>query len=147
MPRVEKSILIGYSAQRMFDLVEDVESYPGFLPWCSATRIGFRSEQRTLATLHVNFHGAKAHFTTENAKEPPSLISLKLVDGPLRHLEGMWRFKPLGESACEVEFYLSYEFSYRLLEKIIGPVFNQIANTFVDAFVKRARQVYGAPNA
>jgi ribosome-associated toxin RatA of RatAB toxin-antitoxin module len=146
MSRVEKSIWIGYSAQRMFDLVEDVESYPGFLPWCSAARADFRSEQRTVATLHVNFHGIKAHLTTENAKEPPFWMSLKLVEGPFRHLEGGWRFKPLAEQACKIEFHISYEFSNRFFEKIIGSVFNQIANTFVDAFVKRARQVYGAPD-
>jgi ribosome-associated toxin RatA of RatAB toxin-antitoxin module len=146
MSRVEKSILIEYAAQRMFDLVEDVESYPGLLPWCSATRVEVRGEQRTVATLYVNFHGVKSQFTTENTKEPPSWMSLKLVDGPFRHLEGGWRFKPLGEQACKIEFHISYEFSNRLFEMIIGPVFSQIANTFVDVFVKRARQVYGAPH-
>ena len=146
MPRVEKSILIEYSARQMFDLVEDVESYPGFLPWCGATQVGFRDERRTVATLHINFHGVKAHFTTENAKECPSWMSLQLVDGPFRHLEGGWRFKPLAEHACKIEFHISYEFSNKFFEKIIGPVFNQIASTFVEAFVKRARQVYGAPN-
>jgi ribosome-associated toxin RatA of RatAB toxin-antitoxin module len=146
MSRVEKSILIEHSAQQMFDLIEDVESYPDFLPWCGATQVGFRDERRTVATLHINFHGVKAHFTTENAKERPSWMSLKLVDGPFRHLEGGWRFKPLAEHACKIEFHISYEFSNKLFEKIIGPVFNQIANTFVEAFVKRARQVHGAPN-
>ena len=146
MPLVEKSVLIERSAQQMFDLVEDIESYPQFLPWCSGTRIDFRDERRTVATLHINFHSVKAHFTTENAKENPAWMTMKLVDGPFRRLEGIWRFKSLTENACKVEFQLSYEFSNRLFEKIIGPVFSQIANTFVEAFVKRAQQVYGASN-
>ena len=146
MPLVEKSVLIERSAQQMFDLVEDIESYPQFLPWCSGTRIDFRDERRTVATLHINFHSVKAHFTTENEKDNPAWMTLKLVDGPFRRLEGLWRFKALAENACKVEFQLSYEFSNRLFEKIIGPVFSQIANTFVEAFVKRAQQVYGAPH-
>jgi ribosome-associated toxin RatA of RatAB toxin-antitoxin module len=146
MPRVEKSALIEYSAQQMFDLVEDIESYPRFLPWCAKTQVDFRDEKRTVATMYANFHGVKAHFTTENAKEAPLWISMALVDGPFRHLEGGWRFKPLGENACKVEFHLSYEFSCGLFEKIIAPMFNQIANTFVDVSMKRAHQVYGAPN-
>ena len=147
MPRVEKSVLIERSAQQMFDLVEDVESYPQFLPWCSQTRVDFRDESKTVATLHVNFHGVKSHFTTENAKEIPFSMGMKLVDGPFRRLEGGWRFKPLAEHACKVEFHLSYEFSSKLFEKIIGPVFSQITGTFVEAFVKRANQVYGASDA
>jgi ribosome-associated toxin RatA of RatAB toxin-antitoxin module len=143
MSRVEKSILIEYPAQRMFDLVEDVESYPSFLPWCSATRVDFRDDRRTVATLFVNFHGIRAHVTTENTKERPSWMSLKLVDGPFRHLEGEWCFKLLSEDACKVEFHISYEFSNRFFEIVLGRVFNQIANTFVEAFVKRARQIHG----
>ncbi|MBP8277763.1 MAG: type II toxin-antitoxin system RatA family toxin, partial [Propionivibrio sp.] len=87
------------------------------------------------------------HFTTENAKEIPFSMGMKLVDGPFRRLEGGWRFKPLAEHACKVEFHLSYEFSSKLFEKIIGPVFSQITGTFVEAFVKRANQVYGASDA
>ena len=147
MARVEKSVFIEHSAQQMFNLVEDVESYPDFLPWCDQTRVDFRDEVKTVATLHVNFHGIKSHLTTENAKENPVWMSLKLVDGPFRRLEGNWRFKPLAENACKIEFQLSYEFSNKMFEKIIGSMFNQIANTFVEVFVKRAGQVYGAANA
>ena len=146
MGMVEKSVLIERSSQQMFDLVDDVESYPRFLPWCSETRVDFRDERKTVATLHINFHSVKSHFTTENAKEIPLWMTMKLVDGPFRRLEGGWRFKPLAENACKVEFRLSYEFSSKLFEKIIGPVFSQITNTFVEAFVKRANHVYGAAN-
>lgn len=143
MALVEKSVLIEFSARQMFDLVDRVEDYPQFLPWCSATELKQRDERKTSATLYINYHSVKSHFTTENDKEIPLWMNIRLVDGPFRRLEGRWVFKPLAEQACKIEFSLSYEFSSRLFEKIIGPVFNHIANTFVDAFVKRAAQVYG----
>ena len=141
MPLVEKSVLIERSARQMFDLVDDVESYPKFLPWCSETRVDYRDEHKTVATLHINFHSIKSHFTTENAKEIPFSMGMKLVDGPFRRLEGGWRFKPLAEHACKVEFHLSYEFSRKRFEKIICPLFSHITTTFVEAFVKRTNLV------
>ncbi|MEI7429565.1 MAG: type II toxin-antitoxin system RatA family toxin [Betaproteobacteria bacterium] len=146
MAMVEKSVLVERSSQQMFDLVDDVESYPKFLPWCSQTRVGFRDEKKTIATLHINFMTVKSHFTTENEKKIPSQMIIKLVDGPFRQLEGVWLFKPLAENACKIDLRLSYEFSSKIIEKIIGPVFSQITNTFVDAFVKRADDVYGVLN-
>ena len=146
MGMVEKSVLIERSSQQMFDLVDDVESYPKFLPWCSQTRVEFRDEKKTVATLHINFLTVMSHFTTENEKEIPLQMVIKLVDGPFRCLEGIWRFKPLAENACKIDFRLSYEFSSKIFEKIIGPVFSQITNTLVDAFVKRADDVYGVLN-
>jgi ribosome-associated toxin RatA of RatAB toxin-antitoxin module len=146
MATVEKSVLIEYSAQQMFELVDRCEDYPQFLPWCCRTELGFRDERCTVATLHINYHAVRSHFTTENDKEIPSWMNIRLVDGPFRRLEGAWHFKALSEQACKIEFRLHYEFSSKLFEKIIGPVFNHIANTFVDAFVKRAGQVYGAGN-
>jgi ribosome-associated toxin RatA of RatAB toxin-antitoxin module len=147
MAMVEKSVLIERSSQQMFDLVDDVESYPIFLPWCSQTQVEFRDAEKTIATLHINFLAVKSHFTTENEKQIPLRMSIKLVDGPFRQLEGMWLFKPLAENACKIDFRLSYDFSSKLFEKIIGPVFSQITNTLVDAFVKRADDVYGVMNA
>ena len=144
MAQVEKSVLIEHSAQQMFDLVDRVEDYPQFLPWCSRTELKFRDAHKTAATLHINYLSVKSHFTTENQKETPFLMNIRLVDGPFRRLEGVWRFRPLAENACKIEFQLAYEFSSRMFEKVIGPGFSNIANTFVDAFVKRAAQVYGA---
>ena len=141
---VKKSVLIEHSSQQMFDLVDRVEDYPQFLPWCSLTRCIFRDDTRTIATLHINYRSVKSHFTTENNKESPFSMKITLVDGPFRRLDGVWHFKPLAAHACKIEFQLSYEFSSKMFEKVIGPVFSQIANTFVDAFVKRAAQVYGA---
>lgn len=146
MAMVEKTVLIEHSAQEMFDLVDRCEDYPQFLPWCSRTELKFRDNQKTVATLHISYHAVKSHFTTENDKENPGWMTIRLVDGPFRRLEGSWHFKALSEHACKIEFKLHYEFSSKLFEKVIGPVFNHIANTFVDAFVRRAAQVYGVTN-
>lgn len=146
MAVVEKSVLIERSAQQMFDLVDRCEEYPQFLPWCSQARVEFRDDLKTVATLYISYLSVKSHFTTENEKLIPQRMTLKLVDGPFRRLEGLWSFTPLADNACKIQFSLSYEFSSKLFEKIIGPVFSQIANTFVDAFVKRADDVYGVSN-
>lgn len=146
MALVEKSVLIERSAQQMFDLVDRCEDYPQFLPWCARGEVTFRDALKTVATLHINYHSIKSHLTTENHKDAPGSMGIHLVDGPFRHLEGSWRFKALTESACKIEFQLRYDFSSKLFEKVIGPVFNHIANTFVEAFVRRAEQVYGAGN-
>lgn len=126
----------------MFRLVDAPENYPEFLPWCGGAEVLLRDERCTRATLHIDYHGLKQNFTTENAKTFPTLMDIKLVDGPFRHLEGVWRFIPLAEDACKIEFKLHYEFSSHLLEKLIAPVFSHIANTFVDAFVERAEKIY-----
>ncbi len=144
MSVVEKSVLVGYSAQQMFDLVDAVEAYPQFLPWCSAAEVNHRDQDRTRATLHINYHGAKQSFTTENTKQVPRIMHVQLVSGPFRILNGTWRFTALAAQACKIEFRLHYEFSSKLLEKLVGPVFSYIANTMVDAFVARAEKLYGS---
>jgi len=143
MAQVEKSVLVLHSAQQMFDLVDGVENYPQFLPWCGGTDLKWRDETTTLATIMIDYHGIKQSFTTENTNQIPALIEIKLQDGPFRHLEGSWRFIALDENACKIEFRLHYEFSSKLLESLFGPVFNHITNNFVDAFVQRAEKVYG----
>lgn len=142
MAQVEKSVLVPHSAERMFRLVDEAERYPEFLPWCGGVDLKWRDDITTTATLHINYHGVRQHFTTENSKVIPTLMDIKLVEGPFRHLEGVWRFIPLAEDACKIEFKLHYEFSSHLLEKIIAPVFSYIANTLVDAFVQRAEKIY-----
>jgi len=142
MANVHKTVLVPFSAEQMFRLVDEVERYPEFLPWCGGVDLLWRNEASTSARLHIAYHGIKQNFTTENTKTFPTLMDIKLVDGPFRHLEGVWKFIPLAEDACKIEFRLHYEFSGALLEKIIAPVFNHIANTFVDAFVIRAEKVY-----
>jgi ribosome-associated toxin RatA of RatAB toxin-antitoxin module len=145
MVMVDRSSLVGHSAEKMYALVEDIESYPDFLPWCSGATVTVREGTRTVATMHVNFHGIREQFTTENANEPGRMIAMQLVSGPFRHLRGHWRFTPLAENTCKIEFRLDYEISSRLLERLIGPVFHRINNSFMDAFVRRAEQVYAGP--
>lgn len=142
MAQVEKSVLVSHSAEQMFKLVDAPERYPEFLPWCGGAELKKRDDSTTVATLHIDYHGLKQNFTTENTKTFPTLMDIRLVDGPFRHLEGIWRFVPLADDACKIEFRLNYEFSSHLLEKIIAPVFSHIANTFVDAFVERAEIIY-----
>lgn len=142
MAEVQKSVLVEHSVEEMFELVDRVEDYPRFLPWCGGTELIHRDAGRTVARLHINYHGIKADFSTENDKEAPLRMTLRLRHGPFDHLDGGWLFKPLGETACKVEFHLHYAFASRLLEKALGPVFHHIANTFVDSFVRRAEEVY-----
>jgi len=143
MAVVQKSILVGYSAEQMFKLVDAVEEYPEFLPWCGGVSVLKRDESSLVATLHINFHGAHQSFTTENTNSAPCSIKMKLISGPFKQLDGTWVFKPLRENACKVEFDLHYEFSSKILEHLIGPVFSKIANSFVDSFCARAESVYG----
>jgi ribosome-associated toxin RatA of RatAB toxin-antitoxin module len=143
MAVVEKSVLIERTAAQMFELVDRVEDYPEFLPWCGGTELLERSDSKTAARIHISYHGLKAHFATENTKEAPRWMNIALREGPFRRMEGGWKFTPLGETACKVEFRLHYEFSSKILEKALGPVFHHIANTFVESFVKRAQQLHG----
>lgn len=140
---IERSALVGYSAQRMHALVDDFGSYPAFLPWCSGADVVERTGERAIATIHVNFRGIREQFTTENNNVPGQSIDIRLVRGPFRTLNGRWRFAALGDSACRIELRMEYEISSRLIERVIGPVFNYIANTLVDAFVRRAEELYG----
>ena len=138
MQRVTKSVLVPYSAARMFELVDRVEEYPQFLPWCAGAKVLEQSGDRKTARIDIDYHGVRAHFTTDNVNRPSESIVITLRDGPFRHLHGEWRFRALGDSGCKVEFELAYEFATQLLDKAIGQVFGHIARTFIDAFVKRA---------
>jgi ribosome-associated toxin RatA of RatAB toxin-antitoxin module len=142
MARVEKSVLVAHPPERMFELVDRVEDYPDFLPWCGGTELILRDELRTVATIHIAYLGIRQSFTTENHKLHPREMRITLQDGPFAELEGDWRFLPLGDDACKVEFRLQYVFSSRVLETLLAPVFGHITNTFVDAFVRRADEVY-----
>jgi ribosome-associated toxin RatA of RatAB toxin-antitoxin module len=142
MAVVEKSVLIEHSAAQMFELVDRVEDYPKFLPWCGGTELIERTADKTAARIHINYHGLRTHFSTENTKVMPREMDIRLREGPFRRLDGRWRFTALSESACKVEFRLCYEFSSKILEKALGPVFHHIANTFVESFVKQAQHIH-----
>ena len=142
MPQVEKSVLVPYSAEQMYALVDNVEEYPGFLPWCGGAS-AVAVDARTLrATVHIHYHAIRQSFTTINTRDAPQRISMKLLEGPFRYLEGDWYFIPLSATACKIAFNLRYEFSSKILEKLSGPVFHHIANSLVDAFVHQADRVY-----
>jgi ribosome-associated toxin RatA of RatAB toxin-antitoxin module len=142
MQRVRKSVLVPYAAAEMFALVDDVEAYPKFLPWCGGAKVLERHDGGKTARIDIDYHGVKAHFTTDNANLPPDKIVITLKDGPFKHLHGEWRFRALSDEASKVEFELAYEFATHLIETIVGPVFSHIANTFIDAFVRRAEKLH-----
>jgi ribosome-associated toxin RatA of RatAB toxin-antitoxin module len=141
---VERQAIVPYSAARMYALVEDVESYPLFLPWCSGTEVTSRTAAATTATIHVDFRGVRQAFTTANRLQPGERIEMALVSGPFRHLAGEWRFRALAAAGCRVELALAYQLASPLLGRVVGPVFDHIANTFVDAFARRADALHRA---
>lgn len=146
MKSVEKSVLLWYSAQQMFDLVTDVARYPEFLPWCNHASVLTQSDNEMTAEVGIAFKGVKQSFVTRNTHVPGREVRLQLIKGPFSRLQGLWRFTPVGDDdqqACRVELTLEYGFSNRVLATVVGPVFDRIANSMVDAFVKRAEQVYG----
>jgi len=143
MADVNKTVLIGQSADRMYSLVTDVARYPEFLPWCGGVDIYEQTETILDAKIKIHFKGIEQFFHTRNTNQRPNSIDMQFVDGPFKKFTGQWRFISLREDACKIEFHLHWEFKSAILDKIIGPVFSYIASTFVDCFVKRAEQLYG----
>lgn len=144
MARVEKSALVPYPASAMYELVLDVESYPEFLPWCRTGRLLSRDEHELCGEIEVVRAGVKQTFSTCNRLYPYERIDLRLREGPFKRLEGTWLFDELREDACKISFVMEFEFSGRLINAAFGRVFAQIADNLVDAFCKRARELYGA---
>jgi len=146
MKSVHKSVLLWHSAHEMFALVTDVASYPAFLPWCDQTAVLDATDAGMTAKVGMALSGLKQSFTTRNTHELDRKVVMHLVDGPFSRLDGTWEFTPLGDGtqrACKVDFRLNYGFSNAALAALVCPVFDKIAATLVDAFVKRADQVYG----
>lgn len=144
MPAVNRHALVPYTPAEMFGLVDDVEAYPDFLPWCREARVLVRTEDEVRATIELAKGAVRKAFTTHNRLQKDKMIEMRLVEGPFRHLDGFWRFDALdGGGSCRVSLDLEFEFSSKVLAIAIGPVFNQIANSLVDAFARRAREVYG----
>ena len=143
MPQIRKSVLLPYSAERMYALVAKVTDYPQFMPWCGGARESEAPDGQVSATIDINYRGVKSSFTTINRNSPPDSIAIHFVDGPFRALEGLWHFTVLAGDACKVEFSLDYEFAGGVLGKVVAPVFDGIANSFIDAFARRAEALYG----
>ena len=143
MPTINKSALVSHDASDMFDIVDDIESYPEFLPWCGDTSVSSRNGDEVRASIEIAHRGINKTFTTCNRLQKNKMIEVSLIDGPFKHLHGYWQFKKLGDNACKVTLDLEYEFANKLIGLAIGPVFGQIANTLVDAFCRRADDIYG----
>jgi ribosome-associated toxin RatA of RatAB toxin-antitoxin module len=148
MKHVRKSVLLWYSPREMYELVTGVQAYPQFLPWCDKAEVVAHHADGVTARLGMAYMGVHHAFTTRNTHHPNQSVAVKLVDGPFSSLKGTWLFRPLGrpgsdQSACKIEFDLMYAFSSMALEAVVSPVFDRVANTLVDGFVRRAEQVYG----
>ncbi|GAB6141292.1 SRPBCC family protein [Methylosoma difficile] len=142
MTLVQKSALVKFSALQMFELVNDIEAYPQFLPWCSGSRIIARGDDFVEAELQINKGGFKKSFSTRNRIDWGGKITVSLLDGPFSHLEGVWNFMPLREDASKITLDLEFEMSSKLASLAFGAVFNQICNTMVSSFTSRAKEVY-----
>lgn len=138
MKRIVRSAIVGHSAQQMFRLVEDIESYPSFIPLCVRASVHERTPGRTLATLEIGYKGVRKALTTENLNIPGKSIEMALVRGPFRSFRARWYFRALDETAARIEFEVEYDFSSTALERLLGPLFDNLAATMVDVFTRRA---------
>lgn len=140
--QIKRSALVPYSAQRMYDLVADIERYEEFLPWCGGGRILRRDGESLDASITIAAKGVNRAFTTANRMQSGRRIEMNLKEGPFRKLHGDWRFTPLSDAACKIELDLVFEFEHSIFGRLFGPVFIPIANGLVDAFHRRAKQLY-----
>jgi ribosome-associated toxin RatA of RatAB toxin-antitoxin module len=143
MNAITRSALVEYGAAEMYALVEDIEAYPEFLPWCQASRVLERTGDLTRAELSVGLKGIHQSFTTRNRNRPGESIELELVEGPFRKFGAAWRFHALGPKAAKIEYTMTYELAGGVLGRVLQPLFDHIANTMVEAFIRRAEVVYG----
>ncbi|MCY4191964.1 MAG: type II toxin-antitoxin system RatA family toxin [Rhodospirillaceae bacterium] len=146
MPKHQETKILPYTPEQMFDLVADVKRYPGFLPWVTGARIRQQSDTLIVADLLVGFKMIRERFTSQVTLSKPDRIDVAYTKGPFRHLENHWIFRP-HPKVCEIEFYLDFEFNSRLLQKLIGALFNEAVRKMVSAFESRARKLYGDSTA
>ena len=144
MRRIARSAIVECTPRQVYDLVEDIESYPQFLPWCVSTQVRERTPGRTVATIVVGTPLPQA-FTTENTNLPGESIDMRLVEGPFRQFEAHWKFAALGTAGTKIEFTIAYEFADPIAAVALEPLFQHIAGTMVDAFTRRAERLYAKP--
>ena len=144
MRKVSRSALVLYSQHQMYALVEDVERYPEVLPWCSDATLHWREGDRLEGSVEMNRAGLKRSFRTRNIMRQDEAIEMELVEGPFSHLSGVWLFKALGDAGCKVSLDVEFKMRSRTTDKLLGRYFEDICNSLVDAFVKRAEQMYGS---
>ena len=142
MKKISRSVLLNYSAQQMYDLVNDIEAYPEFLPWCGGVQILSQTEYDLKASILIAKMGIRQAFSTHNHLEPGKRIEMHLLDGPFSSLQGEWCFKPLHDQACKVSFEIEFEMNQGLVAMALGSLFLQIAATRGDCFIERAKQCY-----
>ncbi|OGT59616.1 MAG: ubiquinone-binding protein [Gammaproteobacteria bacterium RIFCSPHIGHO2_12_FULL_45_12] len=142
MNKLNRSAIVPYSARQMFELVNSIEDYPRFLPWCSSSQIISRTETEVVATLEIAWKGVHKSFTTKNVLHPYDKMEITLMNGPLHRMEGTWHFQALTPAACKVLLDLEFEFAGSLIDRLFQPVFQYIANTLVEAFCARAVEIY-----
>lgn len=147
MQVIQRNAVVPYSVADMYRLVDDIECYPHFLKWCSASRILNRDDETVSAELELNFKGVTRRFTTLNRLRENQTITLELVNGPFKHLEGLWQFKSLSEQTSDISLHLEFEFAHNLTGLLFRPVFIQVADSLVDAFCKRAQELQLAKNS
>jgi ribosome-associated toxin RatA of RatAB toxin-antitoxin module len=141
MKEISRSAIVEHPAAEMYALVDDIESYPRFLPWCQEARVEPAGDRKR-ATLTVGLRGIRQSFTTLNQNRPAQSIDMRLVEGPFQQFSATWRFTPLSEHACEIAFSLRYQLASRALGKLLEPLFDEIADTMVDAFTRRADELH-----
>jgi ribosome-associated toxin RatA of RatAB toxin-antitoxin module len=139
--KITRSAIVEHSAALMYRLVEEIEAYPRFLPWCAEAKVLERGAEGTLASLTAALGGLRQSFVTRNASRPGESIEMHLVEGPFRRFEAAWRFQSLAPRASKVEFSLEYEFRSRALGRLLQPLFDRVADTMVDAFTRRADEL------
>ena len=141
MPTISRTALVEHSANAMYQLGCDIESYPSFLPWCSAASIEEQSDQHQLASVTISQYLPQSQFSTRNRLESDKSIAMELVDGPFKHLHGTWQFRSLGQNACKVELEIDFEFASPVIAGVVSPTFSKVCDTLVSAFIKRADQL------
>lgn len=144
MTTITRSSLVIFTPDQMFDLVNDVEAYPSFLPWCRGSQILTKSDTVITASLDLAKGGIHHVFSTKNTLVSGESIDIALIDGPFQHLEGHWQFAMIGDNqGCRIQLDMDFEFSNRIISMALGPIFTQISGSLVDAFCKRAQDIYG----
>lgn len=143
MAVIKRNAVVPYTPAQMYELVNRIEKYPEFLPWCKNSDIHERTEDEVKASLTLAKGGMEKTFTTLNRMQHEKMIEVRLISGPFNHLEGFWLFEPVGDTMCKIILDLEFELANNIFSFALGPVFQQIANSLVDAFCDRAKQVYG----
>ena len=144
MVKVDRSALVPYTAKEMFALVNDIETYPDFLPWCTDAEVHSHEHDEVHASISFAVGGLTRSFATRNHYQVNKMIEMQLVEGPFSSMHGCWQFDSLGDAGCKISLHIEYDFSSRMVGMVVGPVFNQISNTLVDSFQQRAVEIYGA---